>query len=197
MHTPAPPDTQTAPAVHLPQATFRGRPRAGFSLIEVTLAIAVVAFSFVALIGLLPAGMSVFNQTMDSTNEMRISSDLVSMLQATDYEKLATVAADTIYYYDVDGGTLDTSKVPKSSYESSRIYSAKIVFDEQYLQPSALKFNRERVAVKAILAIGKYNEAVNTYLGTLNTTDDVHRNPPPGHRIKLFPILITKMDGQN
>jgi uncharacterized protein (TIGR02598 family) len=46
---------------------------AGFSLIEVTLAIAIIAFAFIALIGLLPAGLGVFAQTVDATNELRIS----------------------------------------------------------------------------------------------------------------------------
>src|SRR5436190_2449587 len=119
MHNPAPEPALVQCDSPCP---FPRKRRAGFSLIEVTLAIAIVAFAFVALIGLLPAGLGVFNQTMDSTNEMRISSDLSSMIQATDYDKLTSSFAQTVYYFDVDGGALDTSINPRVAYKDSRIY---------------------------------------------------------------------------
>src|SRR5688572_12071231 len=107
MHTTVPPDAQN-PLEACPPPISRRRRRDGFSLIEVTLAIAIVAFAFIALIGLLPAGLSVFNQTMDSTNEMRISSDITSILQSTEYSKLPTNDEITknLFYFDVDGGLL-------------------------------------------------------------------------------------------
>ena len=116
MHTPLPPDAELLPSVRFPRLPSRTRTRKGFSLIEVTLAIAIVAFAFIALIGLLPAGMSVFNQTMDSTNEMRITADLSSMIQASDYESLTAELSRNIYYYDVDGGLLDTEEKPVDDY---------------------------------------------------------------------------------
>ena len=46
----------------------RGTSNAGFSLIEVTLAIGIIAFAFVALFGLLPTGMQTFRASVDTTN---------------------------------------------------------------------------------------------------------------------------------
>ena len=166
-------------------------------MIEVTLAIAIVAFAFVALIGLLPAGLGVFNQTMDSTNEMRISSDLTSMIQATNYDNLTSAFAQNVYYFDVDGGVLDTKLEPKDVYKDERIYSAKVVFDDQ-VQPTAVTFKRETEALSALILIGKYNDTVNGTLDTLNSAEEVVamlKNPPKGFKIRVFPMVVTKTDG--
>jgi uncharacterized protein (TIGR02598 family) len=192
MHTPAPPDTQTAPAVHLPQPTFRGRPRAGFSLIEVTLAIAIIAFAFVALIGLLPAGLGVFNQTMDASNAMRISSDLTSMLQATEFENLtAAKIVGNIYYFDVDGGLLDSDLAPNPRYQNERIYAARIIIDNQSVNQTDFKPINTR---KALVVVGRNNPDVVAKLGTLNTAVAV-QGLEVKLKLKVIPLVITKTDG--
>src|SRR6186997_557423 len=129
MHTLAPPSLQTQPTACPRPFLRRLRRIAGFSLIEVTLAIAIIAFAFIALIGLLPAGLNVFNQTVDSTNEMRISTHLTTMLMATDFNNLTSNSgvASNLYYYDIDGGFLDTEKDPNPNYVNSRIYAARVV----------------------------------------------------------------------
>lgn len=57
----------------------------GFSLVEVTLTIGVVAFAFVALLGLLPTGLTVFREAMDTTVTSQIVQRITSELQETDY----------------------------------------------------------------------------------------------------------------
>jgi uncharacterized protein (TIGR02598 family) len=197
MHTPVPPDAQTAlPACRdIPHQTRRRL--AAFSLIEVTLAIAIVAFAFISLIGLLPAGMAVFNQTMDATNEMRIVGDLSSMVQASDYDKLTASFANQLYYFDVDGGFLDTRDVPVDEYVEKRIYSAKVIFDDQIVQPSQLKYVRATQALRALVLVGKYNDSVNQELDRLTTANEVLnmlKNPPSGFKIHVTPMLISKND---
>lgn len=198
MHTPSPPTQEPAlvPCSPLPPS-FRRRERAGFSLVEVTLAIAIVAFAFVALIGLLPAGLGVFNQTMDSSNEMRITSELTSMIQATNYDNLTNAFAKNVYYFDVDGGALDTKGDPKG-YDNERIYSAKVVFDDQYVQPTNIRYERKTVAVSALILIGKYNETINNQLDSLNSAQEVVsmlKQPAKGMKIRVFPMLVSKTDG--
>ena len=63
--------------------------RMGFSLVEVTLAIAIIATAFIALLGLIPAGLQIFRTTVDATNITRITTHVTTMLQATEYLKLA------------------------------------------------------------------------------------------------------------
>lgn len=169
---------------------------AGFSLIEVTLAIAIVAFAFIALIGLLPAGLGIFNQTMDSTNEMRISNDLSSMVQAAYYEKLDTDFANNIFYFDVDGALLDSKQDPKG-YEDERIYCAKVVVDRQQILPSNITLDQKMHGLRVILLIGKYNPIVEGKLETTKTAGDVDallKKPIPNHKIRVFPMLIAKND---
>lgn len=64
------------------------RAQAGFSLVEVTLAIGVVAFAFVALFGLVPAGLNTFRQAMDTSVGAQIAQRVVSDAQETDFDVL-------------------------------------------------------------------------------------------------------------
>jgi uncharacterized protein (TIGR02598 family) len=197
MHTPAPPLLQTSPVACPSPFLRRLRQVAGFSLIEVTLAIAIIAFAFIALIGLLPAGLGIFNQTVDSTNEMRISSHLTSMLMASDFENIKSSSgiSSDIYYYDVDGGFLDTEKKPNAAYVDARIYAARAMSDSQNVpKPGKDIFDQETVAIKALIMVGKNNDLVRTYLMSISTAEGVHKAPPHPHKVRVIPVVISKTD---
>jgi len=198
MHTTAPPVHQTlsfprTDALPLPKKNRR----AGFSLIEVTLSIAIIAFAFIALIGLLPAGMNVFTQTMDSTNEMRIVSYLTSMMQATDYDRLndQSFAAD-IYYFDVDGGYLDSDRNQNARYANERIYAARVMFERQNvpLGGGVEYFNRDTVALKGLVFVGKNNDTVKAYLSGVSNPTMAVQTLPDKHKVRIFPMVISKTD---
>jgi uncharacterized protein (TIGR02598 family) len=199
MHTPAPPLLQTFPAACPHPILRRIRRVAGFSLIEVTLAIAIIAFAFIALIGLLPAGLGVFAQTVDSTNEMRISSHLTSMLMATDFSKLKAGSdySSNLYYYDVDGGFLDSEQQPNPNYTNARIYVARAMFDSQNIPRSTGKdvYDQQTVAIKALIIVGKNNEAVKTYLSSMSNASSIEKSPPQPHKVRVIPVVISKTDG--
>jgi uncharacterized protein (TIGR02598 family) len=198
MHTTAPPVHQT---LSFPRTAASSLPkknrRAGFSLIEVTLAIAIVAFAFIALIGLLPAGMNVFTQTMDSTNEMRIVSHLTSMMQATDYDRLNDPSfAGDIYYFDVDGGYLDSDRNQNARYANERIYAARVLFERQNvpLGGGVEYFNRDTVALKGMVFVGKNNETVKAYLSGVTNPTMAVQTLPEKHKVRIFPMVISKTD---
>jgi uncharacterized protein (TIGR02598 family) len=65
-----------------------GLRRAGFSLVEVTLAIGVVAFAFVALFALLPGGMTTFRRTIELGVCSQIAQQVISDLQQTEFARL-------------------------------------------------------------------------------------------------------------
>ncbi len=73
-------------------ATISNPRQQGFSLVEVTLSIGVIAFAFVALMGLLPTGLSVFREAMDTTVTAQIAQRITSELQETDYYALLRMA---------------------------------------------------------------------------------------------------------
>ena len=54
------------------------RSNSGFSLVEVSLAIGIIAFAFVALFSLMPTGLTTFRSAIDTSNEtwiMQCASD--------------------------------------------------------------------------------------------------------------------------
>jgi uncharacterized protein (TIGR02598 family) len=59
---------------------------AGFSLVEVALAIGIVAFAFVALLSLLPAGLTTFRRALDISICTQIAQRIVSEAQQADFD---------------------------------------------------------------------------------------------------------------
>ena len=199
MHTPAPPDTQHAAPVCLHALPGTQRKRAGFSLIEVTLAIAIVAFAFIALIGLLPAGMSVFNQTMDSTNEMRISSDITALLQASEYNKIPTNVdiVKNIFYFDVDGALVDTDNHQVPEKVDERVYAARIFVDKQNIPAAGINtyYDQNNTALKTLVIVGRNTtENIKTLQTGINTLADIPKLPR--QKFRVLPLVITKTDGR-
>src|SRR3954470_20054707 len=86
----------------LPPGAFRTprHPERAFSLIEVVLAVGVVAFAFVAVLGLIPAGMGQFRQAIDTSVCAQIAQRVINDAQETaftiliDEAKLPTTGAD-------------------------------------------------------------------------------------------------------
>ncbi len=74
----------------LPSGAFRASSTESraFSLIEVVLAVGVVAFAFVAIMGLIPAGMSQFRQAIDSSVCAQIAQRIINESQETDFTTL-------------------------------------------------------------------------------------------------------------
>jgi uncharacterized protein (TIGR02598 family) len=85
----------------------------GFSLVEVTIALAVISFSCTCLLGLLAVNVTSFHQAMGNTSEadivQSISNDLrlnsFSILKTYD-STLAGSVTPPIYYYDHEGTLL-------------------------------------------------------------------------------------------
>jgi uncharacterized protein (TIGR02598 family) len=106
-------------------------------LVEVTLAIGVIAFAFVALLGLLPAGLTSFRAAIDLNNETRIVQSIVGKVQVTDFNEVPNLdysVSNEIYYFDEEGTPTDTSSNPVESLKASRLYAAKL-----FVRPAAEK----------------------------------------------------------
>jgi len=170
--------------------------RKGFSIIEVTLAIAIIATAFIALLGLLPAGLQIFKTTVDATNVTRITTDVTSMLQSTEYLKLSDPNfAYNIYYYDADGGFLDSDNAPVAAYEKNRVYAVRVVLDKQNIAIAGDQFyDQDKSASKALVVVGRYNPPSVDFLRGLKISDDVAKMPANA-RYRVLPILIAKTDG--
>jgi uncharacterized protein (TIGR02598 family) len=67
--------------------------QAAFSLIEVTLAIGIVAFAFMSILGLLPIGMNTFRQAMNTSICSQIGEQVMNDVQETDFNDLMSPAS--------------------------------------------------------------------------------------------------------
>jgi uncharacterized protein (TIGR02598 family) len=70
------------------QPSDRSPRRAGFTLVEVTLALGIVAFAFLALLALLPAGNVAFRRAIDLAVCGQIAQRVISDCQNGDFDKL-------------------------------------------------------------------------------------------------------------
>lgn len=90
------------------------RSRSGFSLVEVALAIGIVAFAFVALFSLLPTGLQKFRESIDTASETWIMQGLNAMVQTTEWQRIYAGGAESItndtYYFDEEARLTDTEK---------------------------------------------------------------------------------------
>lgn len=87
----------------------------GFSLIEVVVAIGIVAFALTALLGILPIGLNVARESAAQTSQAHILQQIASELAKVDSGLPGYLAQSQ--YYDVDGKRL------KSTENSSVVYT--------------------------------------------------------------------------
>jgi uncharacterized protein (TIGR02598 family) len=99
---------------------LRARTKA-FSLVEVVLAIGVVAFAFLAMFGLLPVGLTTFRQAVDTTLGSQIVQRIINEAQQTDYPTL--IANPTAQRYFDDQGN-EVASLNNSLYTAEITVSA-------------------------------------------------------------------------
>lgn len=133
MHRNASPQTPKA-ALAMPR---RGGSQGGFSLIEVTLSIGIIAFAFVALFGLLPTGMQTFRASVDATNDITIMQEMNAMIQVTRWKSVDGLDVNKggdVYYFDEEGRRTDTKRNKSNSelVRARRLYQVKLLIEDAY-----------------------------------------------------------------
>jgi uncharacterized protein (TIGR02598 family) len=102
--------------VHRFRHGSRGR-NAGFSLVEVVIAVGIVAFAFIPMLGLVPMGLNTSRQAIDTTIEAQIIQQMTGQAQQTDFSQLATLATSTVTCFDANGNvTSANSAIYKASF---------------------------------------------------------------------------------
>jgi type II secretory pathway pseudopilin PulG len=66
--------------------------RSAFSLVEVVLAVGVIAFAFVAILGLIPAGLTQFRKAIDTSVGAQIAQRCIQDAEQTDFNTLVDYA---------------------------------------------------------------------------------------------------------
>lgn len=107
--------------------------RRGFSLVEITLAVAIVGFAFVAMLGLIPTGLSNVRAAMNTQTAAEIFRRVAADLQEADFDALLESKAEQggrgsqfyrlpLRYFDEQGQEVRVSDSEKlTSDEAARI----------------------------------------------------------------------------
>ena len=128
-------------------------------MIEVTLAIGIIAFAFVALFGLLPTGLQTFRSSIDATNDTIILQDMNTMIQVTAWGKMDEVGDDIykdIYYFDEEGRRTDSedNQSAKKEVRARRLYQAKLLMELLYQPGDTGKQNPLVDSRRIVVVIG-------------------------------------------
>src|SRR3978361_1982183 len=67
---------------------FRSGKSAGFTLVEIAISIGILAVALVALMGMLPAGLSNFRKAMDTSITAQIAQRILLDMQQADFDKV-------------------------------------------------------------------------------------------------------------
>lgn len=94
----------------LPQRSRKTSGKAAFSLIEVILALGIVAVAFVPVVGLLPLGLQSYHEANDNSIKAEIFQRIVNELQQTDFETLTSSPNPPYRYFDYQGNEVTASE---------------------------------------------------------------------------------------
>jgi len=95
----------------------------GFTLVETVIALGIVSFAMLGILGMVPVGLTHFREAMSNTAESQIVQGLSNDLLAADYSKLTNdYRGKTNFTYFNDEGRL----VADSASPSDKIYEVRV-----------------------------------------------------------------------
>ena len=107
----------------------RKQPRqSGFSLVEIVVAVGIVATVMVALLGMIPTGLNAVNEAADTMAEIRIAQKIMGEIQMTEWDDLDEWD-DGALYYDNEGSLLETPEKNKIRY------TCRVEIDDEFQLP--------------------------------------------------------------
>jgi len=133
----------------------------GFSLVETALALGVISFALISLLGLLPGGLQTFRKAMDLTLQTEMTQALIGKVKQTSFTGLSQLAAQT-YYFD-DYGSLVTAA------DASATYVATVTVTNSVTLPASSSYANTGVALVTITFARKQASASARPLGTVVT----------------------------
>jgi uncharacterized protein (TIGR02598 family) len=171
------------------------RPRSlGFSLIEVAISLGIVAFAFVALLGVMPSGLSSFRTAIDNSNESWIMQGMNSMIQVTEWQKIKDLESET-YYYNEEGRMTDTKAKPSTDerVKASRLYAVRVIIDEKFSRPDGVSDVLKHSARVIVLLAAVSNPMAMADFEQTETVEAVGRLKPSS-QVRARAFLVARMD---
>jgi uncharacterized protein (TIGR02598 family) len=168
------------------------RGQRGFSLIEVTLALAIAALGFITLLGLLPQGLDMARRSADLASEARIVQKLSSELQSTPWQDLQWKGYGTRRYFNDQAMEIPASELSNPEVAFTLSYVACVYLPDQGLDltlPSG-GGSGSRTTTAAV----PQNYARRLGIAIVPTSQPAYDfNSPGGRRHVIHPVIIAKM----
>jgi uncharacterized protein (TIGR02598 family) len=139
--------------------------RAGFSLIEITLALGVLSFALVAMMGLIPVGLTTLRGAVDASTMARITQQISSQARMTSFTNLPARFANREFYFDENGDFLTNSPAPPPT--EMRYWAVTALADATFpgstniLSPGTLANSVQAISVR-IISAPSYTAATRT-----------------------------------
>lgn len=151
-----------------------------FSLVEVVLAVGIMALGVVTILGLLPHGLEMSRKTANEMAEVRIVEHIVGELQNADWASFNN-GIEQVRYFDDQGLELPDLSTSESKFMLSYVAQVNVPQLDVYLPTNntpQLSAHLRRVTVKLIAApLADFN----------------FNNPSPGVPVKVYSQLISRM----
>jgi uncharacterized protein (TIGR02598 family) len=123
----------------------------GFSLVEMVLALGVLAFAVVPIFALLPAGMTTFRKAIDASVTTQISQRMVNEAQQTDFNTFIATNPP-IRYFDDQGEEITTATGTAGSAPAGAIYQVSVHVTSAPTLPGADNCNENLATVTVQIA---------------------------------------------
>jgi len=149
-----------------------------FSLVETTLAIGIVAFGLVGILGLLPSGLATFRQAMDTSTSSHIVQQVVTDLQQGSFTNLSQ--QQSLRYFDEQGNALTA---PVSADGRHAIYYVNTVAQTPSTLPGGTSPSLATITVEIVK--NPSHQTLQRDPTTLAVVDK------PNLAVTRFPVLIS------
>lgn len=154
---------------------------AGFSLVEVVLAVGIMALGVVTILGLLPHGLEMSRKTANEMAEARIIEHIVGEMQSTDWQSLSTYGQQKRFFDD-------------QGLELPNLSSAEARFALNYVVRVDVPALDVRLPTNNATAAADQNlRRVTIRMVAAPLPDFNFDNPPAGVPVKNFTQLIANM----
>ncbi len=104
-------------------APGRFRAQRAFSLVEVTLALGIISFAFVAIFGMLPVALDTARDSIDRTRGAQIAQRLFAETQQTPFDQLGSLVG-SVFWFDGDGEEIASATADSIGGPAGYVYSA-------------------------------------------------------------------------
>ncbi len=139
----------------------------GFSLVEIALAVGIVAGAIVTIMSLLPQGMNIFRQSINYSVGSHIAQAIINQAQQSDFNALTANpgVARPVRYFDDQGNEMKTATDPFVVYHVNTQFIATTTF------PGATVKNASVATVTIQVANNPGNQTFSLPSGTLLWAD--------------------------